>query len=355
MKTGIYFALFGAVLLSPCVYAAPQLRLSQTAVGPLIVATGANTTAVVEAGNSGDGSLNLQVNSSVPWIVPTRGELRNCALRAGGCTPITLEVRSSTLARGVSTGIVTVSDPNALDAPQTITVTVAVGGTVPDRADFFLAPNGASQDIRFSSAGVLQSTVTTQNNSAWLAVSSEGSGSFQFGQTIPYRITATQVEGLTDGSYTGQIVTSGSPVATDNKTIPVTLRVTSQPIARLSAESLNFRIAAGSSRQLQNLVLSNRGLGTLSVSGATVATTSGGNWLTADLVPNTTVISVGANAAGLASGTYDGTVTIAGNATQGNLAVPVRLQVVAAGAPTLSFNGVVNNATFEGGDIIGQG
>ena len=51
--------------------AAPQLRLSQTAVGPLSVATGNNAPAVaVDAVNAGDGNLNLAVTSSVPGSFP---------------------------------------------------------------------------------------------------------------------------------------------------------------------------------------------------------------------------------------------------------------------------------------------
>ena len=49
--------------------------------------------------------------------------------RAGACIPIQVGFQTSALARGSYTGTITVSDPNAVDAPQTIVVTVAVGGT----------------------------------------------------------------------------------------------------------------------------------------------------------------------------------------------------------------------------------
>lgn len=43
------------------------------------------------------------------------------------------------------------------------------------------------------------------------------------------------------------------------------------------------------------------------------------------------------------------------NAVQGELRVPVQLDVVACGPPLAYFNGLVNNATFEAGDLVGQG
>ena len=336
--------------------AAPQLRLSQTAVGPLSVVTGANAPAVaVDAVNVGDGNLNLAVTSSVPWIVPTVGAVRDCPLRVQGCLPINMELRTSGLARGTYTGIVTISDPNAVDAPQTVTVTVAAGGGVPDQVNFYLPPNGSSSRVDFQTTSLLQTSVSTQNGVPWLAVGTEGAGSFRFGQTIPYRVTATHVQGLGEGTYGGQLVTAGSGIATENRTVPVTLRITSQPISQLSAEQLTFRIAQGSAKQTQFIAVANRGLGTLSLSGATATTTSGGNWLTATRVENQNLVSVVADAANVAPGSYQGTVTIPNNGVQGELRVPVQLDVVAAGAPIAYYNGLVNNATFEAGDLIGQG
>jgi len=57
--------------------AAPKLRLSTTAVGPVVVAQGGSTIApTVDFSNAGDGSLNLTAKSSVTWINPTVGSGR---------------------------------------------------------------------------------------------------------------------------------------------------------------------------------------------------------------------------------------------------------------------------------------
>lgn len=343
-----------AILFAQFAFGAPQLRLSQTALGPIGVAVGANaTSATVDAVNAGDGTLKLQVSSSASWLVPAIGPVRDCPLRTQGCYPIEMTLRTAALTKGMYTGVVTVSDPTAVDAPQTITVTVAVGGSVPDRADFILPPNGSSSDLRFNSSALLQTAVS--NNTPWLAIGTDGVGSIRAGATVPYRITATHTPGLAEGSYTGQIVTSGSPMATENKTIPVTLRITSAPIAQLSAERLTFRIAAGSAKQTQYVVVGNRGSGTLSVSGVTAATTSGGGWLAANRVEGQNVVAVAADPANVSPGVYQGTVTIASNAAGADISVPVQFEVVAAGPPRASFNGLVNNATFEGGDVVAQG
>jgi uncharacterized protein (TIGR03437 family) len=54
-------------------------------------------------------------------------------------------------------------------------------------------------------------------------------------------------------------------------------------------------------------------------------------------------------------GTYAGTISIANNSVQGALTVPVELTVVPAGAPTISFGGIVNNGVSDSGDVVAQG
>jgi uncharacterized protein (TIGR03437 family) len=345
---------FSFFLLSSKIIAAPQLRLSQTAVGPLSVAVGANATGPsVDASNIGDGALNLSLNSSAQWLVPTLGQPRECGLRDQTCTPIEIALRTSALAAGTYTGTITVADAAALDAPQTITVTVQVGGGVPNRIDFILPPNGTSNDSQFYTASPVSANVSTQSGGQWLIVSSEGAGSFRF--NYPYRVMATHVQGVPEGPYQGSITTAGSTLGVENKTVPVTLRITSQPIAQLSSERLTFRIAQNGPKITEGLGITNRGLGTFDVSNITAATTSGGNWLTAERIPNQTAALVTANPAGLSPGAYAGTISIANNSVQGALTVPVELTVVPAGPPTIFFGGVVNNGVSDSGDVVAQG
>jgi len=215
----------GAVLLATASlsWAAPQLRLAQTVVGPIAVAQGANAgMQVVFANNIGDGNLNLRLTTNVSWIQTTIGTPTACSLR-GICLPLNLDLRTASLAPGQYTGVVVVADPNAVDAPQTIVVSVRVGSAVPDKLEFVLTPGTAAQ-TRITTTGPVTVAVTTQPNQEWLAVGAESAGSFSFGTT--YRVVANSGS-LGEGDYTGQVVTSRSPVASENKTIPATLKVTS--------------------------------------------------------------------------------------------------------------------------------
>jgi len=115
--------------------AAARLSLDQTAF-TLSVAQGSNgPTQTVNAQNIGTGSLKLTVSSSVPWLVPTLGSAQQCGI-TGQCTMVQIAVQSSSLANGMYTGTVTITDPNAVDAPQFVTVTLNVGGTVPNSLEF---------------------------------------------------------------------------------------------------------------------------------------------------------------------------------------------------------------------------
>jgi uncharacterized protein (TIGR03437 family) len=225
------------VALSTNSWAAPRLRLSQTVVGPVQTAQGSNPgNQVVYADNVGDGSLNLKLTSNVTWLQPTTGAPTDCSLR-GICVPINIALRTNTLSPGIYSGVIAVTDPNAVDAPQTIVVTVQVGSGVPDKVELSLAP-GASVQARFNSTNRLQVTSSVQGQGNWLAVAGESGGSFAFGNA--YRISVNPF-GLAAGDFTGQVVTSTSPVATENKTIPVTLKVST--FQQLEAAATNAPVA----------------------------------------------------------------------------------------------------------------
>src|SRR5580704_6568268 len=131
--------------------AAPRLNLTQTSL-TVSVPTGTNGPSyTLDTFNIGSGTLSLQASSSVPWLVPTVGSSQVCGLR-GGCYPVSIAFQTSSLAAGTYTGTITLSDPNAVDSPQTITVTAQVGGDVPSDLVFYLAPSGTTS-VTFTSNG----------------------------------------------------------------------------------------------------------------------------------------------------------------------------------------------------------
>jgi uncharacterized protein (TIGR03437 family) len=349
--------------------AAPRLRLVSSTVGPVSIAQGSNGAAQsVEAYNLGDGSLNLVLSSSVPWIVPSSGSPfsgteRACSSRPGICTPLYFVLTTSGLAVGTFTGVLTVSDPTAVDAPQTISVTVQIGGGVPASLDVYAAP-GVTRDITFTTNSQLGATVKTNDGGAWLSVALDGTGSFRF--AYPYRIHFAPSAGMAEGTYTGRITTAGSTFAPDNKTIPVTMRVTTQPIAQASTNRLRVRLAQGAPAYTTAITFTNLGQGALQVHNTA---TSGAAWITATpyagggLIPDG--ISVSVNAGTLTPGIYTDGILFSTNAVYDGiptepmirvvLNMSVELEIVAAGPPVVDFQGVQDNATFVPGDAVAPG
>ncbi len=331
--------------------AAPMLRLSSSAVGPYSIAVGSNgSPQTVEAWNAGDGSLSLQVSSSVAWAVPTVGVAGPCSTRLGTCLPIQVAFQTASLAKGAYTGTITVGDPNAIDAPQTITVTAQIGGNVPGQLVLYAAPGG-SATATITTNQYVSMSVATQNGQPWLAVAASGVGSFNFGVT--YTISAAPQAGTAPGDTHGSLGIAGSSFAPDNKNVDVLLHVAMSPIAAASLPSLAFHIAQQTSQQTQNLAIANAGSGTLVVSGATAATASGGNWLSAE--SNGAAISVAADPTGLSVGVYQGSIAVATNAANGTLTIPVQLEVQPQSPPVASYQGTVNAATFLPSDPVAQG
>ncbi|MGA2270433.1 MAG: hypothetical protein ABSH44_18315 [Bryobacteraceae bacterium] len=337
-------------------HAAPMLRLVNTAVVAVPLPVGASGgTQIVEAYNAGDGSLSPSVSApvyvpaaSVSWIVPSVGSPRACTTTAASatCIPLQFALNTSTLAAGTYTGTVTVSDPNAVDSPQTVTVTVRMGGV-----DVYVAP-GSSYDVRFSTNSSLTGVATTQDGSRWLSLALDGTGSFRF--TYPYKIHVAPSSGMASGTYTGSLVTSGSSFAPDDQTIPVTMRVTTQPIAQPSPDHVGVRLAQGAPPLPMAISLNNSGQGSLTIGTVTATTTDGGRWLTASANAGGWA-AIALDPGALAPGSYSGTVSMASNAVNGTVSVPVSFQVVAKSAPLASYSGVVDNAIFGSGDAVARG
>jgi uncharacterized protein (TIGR03437 family) len=83
------------------------------------------------------------------------------------------------------------------------------------------------------------------------------------------------------------------------------------------------------------------------VSGASATTASGGSWLSAETNGNS--VTVKANPANVANGAYSGTVTITSNGVNNSITVPVRMDIIAQGAPIAEYGRVVNSGNFDDG------
>ena len=333
-------------------HAAPMMRLVNTTVVPVPLPVGGNGgTQIVEAYNVGDGSLSLAGNptSSVSWITTSYGLSRACTTTTASatCIPIQLSLNTSALAAGTYTASVTVNAAaNVVDAPQTITVTVRIGALT-----MYAAPGSAS-GVSFSTHSPLTASPSTQDGNRWLSLAQDGSGSFKF--TFPYRINVVPSAGMAQGTYNGSLVTSGSSFAPDNQTVPVALHVTTQPIAQPYPDHVTARLAVGASPLAMQISPNNVGQGTLTMGAVSATTTDGGKWLTASANSGGWA-AITLDPGTLAPGFYTGSVSIASNAANGTVTAPVSFQVVAKGAPTANYMGVVDNAIFGSGDAVAPG
>ena len=330
-----------------------MLRLVSAAVGPVWVAAGANgVNQTVQAYNAGDGTLAPALSSSVAWIAPSVGATTACpaGVSASSCIPLIFALNTASLAASTTpyTGIVTVTGAQGtVDAPQTVTVTVVVGSAVPSTVNVYVPPYAAPPALA-SNVSVpfivnnsnLTGKVTTQTGGKWLSLTLGAAGSFQFPYSYTVNITPQPAD-TAGSSYTGSIVTSGSKFAPDNnQTIAVTMNVTAQPIAQPSVTEVTETLAAGAATGYAAVTLSNGGQGTLTIASA-AATGSG---ITATVSGTTVLLAF--DPAGLSANTYTGSLSIASNAVNSPTVVPVTFQVVAAGAPTVFYEGVVDDAVF---------
>ena len=309
----------------------------------------------IEAWNAGDGNLALAVNGGTSdWLAPELGGMAACSFDAARmCQAIRVLFEAANLPNGAYRGDVVVLDPNAVDSPQRVPVTIYVDGNVPDRVDLYVRPDAASSDsIEFQTAGGPAPTLTPNPAGQYLLVSSSGQGSFKFQHT--HRLTGIYGAGLAVGDQEGSVTISGSSFGEDNGVVPVTLHVTNDPIAAASSTVLEFSEAQGTDAPDQALAVANRGNGSVTVNSVEVETDSGGSWLsTEDLGGGTYLVS--ASTGDLAPGLYTGLVRFNTNAANDPLEVPVELEVLVAGPPEVEFDSVVNGATFDSAKPVSPG
>jgi uncharacterized protein (TIGR03437 family) len=337
-----------ATLACATAWAAPQLRLSTAALGPYSIAQGQNgPTPSMDVWNAGDGDLALTLQSNVSWLSANLGVTRPCPQNASiPCRAVNISLATSGLAAGTYTGFLTVVAAGAIDAPQTVSVTVQMGGGVPASIELIVAPGRRASRTLTTSTRFTTRAVPAPGGPA-LSVSTDGGGSFR--TTFSYEIAVVASEGQAEGTYAGRVEISESPLAADNKAVGVQMRVTRAGIAAPAPEQVRFKLMPGAAPQTGFIAVNNAGLGPLAVSGATAAVTGTGNWLATSVTGN--FVGVTVNPQGLTAGTYSGTVTIASNAANSSVVVPVTLDIVPNGAPVASFGGVVSNATFQPGDL----
>jgi hypothetical protein len=314
---------------------------------PVWVTTGSNgpTNLIFFAYNNGTGALNVEADGGFhAWLGAQVGAGAACAFDASKtCRPITVVLNTAALPAGTVTGSIEVRAPGALDAPQSVPITVHVGSNVPQNITFYVPPQaGAGDSLDFQTPRGPAPSLSVAGD--FLNVSSSNLGSFR--NLHEHRVQASYHAGLANGANNGTIFIAGSSFAPDNRAVPVTVNVTTQPISQLTSRSVTIAAAQGHTPGDQFIVASNRGQGTLTLAAAEVATDSGGNWLSVqDLGGN--ILAVKANITGMSPGRYRGTVRVNSNAANSPQQVEVFLNLNAEKPPAAAFQGLINNATTD--------
>jgi uncharacterized protein (TIGR03437 family) len=264
------------------------------------------------------------------------------------CFPINIALNTASLASGLTTGVITVNgSASTIDAPQTITVTVQMGGPLPNDVHVTIG-QGKTADFKFYTNHFLDLNKTTTGGANWVSVVLDGVGSFTFG--VPYHLHLAPAATMPVGDYSATVALAGSSDNIDNKRIGVFMTVTDQPVAVPSVDSVQQKLAVGAPPVNGFVSLNNIGLGTLSVSAVKV---NNADWLKATPSGSGAVLTF--DVTGLSAGTYNGSVTFTSNSVTSVPDVPVVLTVVTQGPPVISFNGVVDNAIFGSGDALTSG
>jgi len=178
--------------------------------------------------NSGQGTLSYTLSEDASWlnVNPASGT------STGSENVHTLAVNTAGLVTGTYTVTVNVVDPNAVNSPQVVDVTLEISTSLPptiavnpDSLRFTARVGGsnpASQKIKVRNSGQGTLNYAVADDAAWLDVNPAGGTST--GQDVSHTVSAN-ITGLSTGIYSG-LITVSSPNATNSpQTVAVTLEV----------------------------------------------------------------------------------------------------------------------------------
>jgi uncharacterized protein (TIGR03437 family) len=297
--------------------------------------------------------LGVSVSSNVAWLAvsglssATTPSQFNVTFAPAGLNP------------GTYNGIITVtSGAQVQQIPVTLTITsgITVSVTPATPLAFAQASGGAApaaQLVTVNTTGGqalgFSANVTTASGGNWLLINN-GTATVSGVAPMGFNVSVSGA-GLAPGTYNGSVVVTAINASNPSLTIPVTLTVTAAQTLAANQTSLSFSGAVGGNAP------ATQPIAVTSTTGSPVAFTAtaqplGGNWLTVSPGTGTTpaTVTVTANQAGLAAGSYTGTVTLTSTVTGATaLTIPVTLTVGAQATPTVVT--VLNAASFGAGSV----
>ena len=279
-----------------------------------------------------------------------------------GNTPSNLQItiNPASLAAGVYAGTITVtsSAPNVPAQIVNVTLTVVSSNATATPAAglvFTESVGGAvppSQTVQIGGvpAGVtIGALATLLNGSGWLTASVAAN-------VVTVAANGTQ---LPPGSYAGVVTVIVPGAGNSPLYVPVTLNVGAAPTLSLSSNVANFAFQQGTSTTPPSVSIQATSTGGSVPFTATFASNKGGAFATVtpasgSTPANLTIAFNAAVVAGLAAGSYTGTVTVSSpTIAGGNQIITVNLTVTAAATPLITS--VKNGASFQATGSVAPG
>ena len=295
----------------------------------------------------GTWSITVATGSGGSWLsaAPTSGQ---------GPASITVSVNVAGLQPGNYSGAITVSEVRGNSATASVSLQITSGITLTPSTLNFVGqvggsnPSGQALLVNYPSGITTPPTwkvnVSTSSGGNWLSVSPQsGQGSGTLTVTV-------NISGLAAGSFSGNVTVIDAAGST--ATAIITLQNILPPAIALTPTTLSFSGQSGGPNPApQTTLVTNPGGGGAPGSWTvTVSTANGGNWLSASPSSSAGIgqVTVSVNIAGLAGGTYNGTVTVS-QAGVGSAVANVTLQLSGSTTPppTISSGGLVNGASFS--------
>jgi len=305
---------------------------------PLISATPASLSFDVQPGGQAPAAKSLAIASSgtaVGFSVSTPGINWLTVNPNSGTTPATVSVgigpSGLALAPGSYTGTVVITSAGAANSPLNVPVTLNVSNVpvlvASPNALSFVYQTGkatpAGKSISLTSTGFpITFTASASSTGNWLSIS-------QTSGTTPATLGVfVNASGLGVGTHTGTITLTPQTSGAATQTVNVTLTVSNNPLVSVSPDMLAFSFSPGGPTFSQQTLAATSTSDALDLSVTWAETTGPSGWLAVTPLSAKTPanLTVFANAANLAPGVYNGTITVSASGANSQT-VPVTVNV----------------------------
>ncbi|GAF86236.1 unnamed protein product, partial [marine sediment metagenome] len=218
---------------------------------------------ILTISNVGMGTLNWQITETCDWltVIPDNGS------STGESDAVIVSVDITNLSAGYYDYELTISDPCAMNTPQTVTVDLEVDGPIIELSDpnfyFFAEEGGTNPDdqiltVRNVGLGTLNWSIT--EDCSWLTVIPTSGSSTGEADAV---ILSADITGLSAGYYNYKLAISDPCAMNSPQTVFVNLEVLG-PIIELSDTSFDFIAEEGTiNPDDQILTIRNVGAGIL--------------------------------------------------------------------------------------------